>query len=335
MYKGGKMLLYFFRRFLYMLITIALVSVVAFILIQLPPGDFLTSYAVQLQEQGSVVSDADLASLRKQYGLDKPLYIQYFVWVRNIVIHGDFGRSFQWNRPVRDLIWERLAITAILGLGALIFTFIVAIPIGIYSACHQYSAADFSITIVGYLGLATPNFLLALILMFFVYKYTGLSVGGLFSPEYMDAPWSPGKLIDMLSHLWIPVVVLGTAGTAGLIRVMRGMLLDELKKQYVITARAKGVKESRLIIKYPVRVALNPIISTLGWRLTSIVSGAPIVAVVLNLPTTGPLLLRALLSQDMYLAGAFIMMLCTLTVIGTFISDILLAVLDPRIRMMK
>ncbi len=329
------MLYFFLRRFLYMLITIALVSVVTFVLIQLPPGDFITSYAVQLQEQGSTVSESDFASLRKQYGLDKPLYVQYFVWVRNIVVRGDFGRSFQWNKPVKDLIWERMGITAILGLGALIFTFAVAIPIGIYSARHQYSVADFSITVVGYLGLATPNFLLALILMFFVYKYTGLSVGGLFSPEYVQASWSIAKFMDMLSHLWIPVVVLGTAGTAGLIRVMRGMLLDELNKQYVVTARAKGLKESKLIIKYPVRVALNPIVSTLGWRLTNIVSGAPIVAVVLNLPTTGPLLLRALLSQDMYLAGAFIMLLSTLTVIGTFVSDLLLAALDPRIRTMR
>jgi peptide/nickel transport system permease protein len=220
-----------------------------------------------------------------------------------------------------------------MGLFAMFFTLAVAIPIGIYSATHQYSPADYTFTVTGYVGLATPNFLLALILMFMAYKYFGASVGGLFSPEYVQADWSLGKVLDMFSHLWIPVVVLGTAGTAGLIRVMRGCLLDELRKQYVITARAKGVKESTLLFKYPVRVAINPIVSTIGWRLTAIISGAPIVAVVLSLPTTGPLMLRALLGQDMYLAGSFILILCILTVIGTFISDILLGLLDPRIRM--
>ena len=327
------MLYYFLRRFLYMLITIAIVSIVAFILIQLPPGDYLTSYIMQLESQGSEVSESEIASLRRQYGLDRPLYTQYIMWVWNIVTRGDFGRSFQWNKPVKDLIWERMAITTILAFAALIFTFVVAIPIGIYSALHKYSVGDFAFTIVGYVGLATPNFLLALILMFMGYKYFGASVGGLFSPEYMEASWSLAKVVDLLAHLWIPVIVLGTAGTAGLIRIMRGMLLDELQKQYVITARAKGVKESRLIYKYPVRIALNPIVSTLGWRLTTIISGAPIVAVVLSLPTTGPLLLRSLLSQDMYLAGAFFLLLCILTVLGTFISDVLLASMDPRIRM--
>ncbi len=327
------MLYYFLRRLIYMVITIALVSVVAFTIIQLPPGDYLTSYLMELEEAGTEVSVSEIASLRKQYGLDKPIYIQYFYWIWKIVRYGNFGRSFQWNRPVSELIWERLALTAIMGLFAMFFTLAVAIPIGIYSATHQYSAADYTFTVTGYVGLATPNFLLALILMFMAYKYFGASVGGLFSPEYVREPWSLGKVLDMFSHLWIPVVVLGTAGTAGLIRVMRGCLLDELRKQYVITARAKGVKESTLLFKYPVRVAINPIVSTIGWRLTAIISGAPIVAVVLSLPTTGPLMLRALLSQDMYLAGSLILILCILTVIGTFISDILLGLLDPRIRM--
>ena len=216
---------------------------------------------------------------------------------------------------------------------AMIFTFVVAIPIGIYAALHKYSMGDFLLTVVGYIGVATPSFLLALILMFGAYKYLGMSVGGLFSQQYMEAPWSIGKVLDLLSHLWIPVIILGTAGTASLIRVMRGNLLDELRKQYVVTARSKGVSESKLIFKYPVRIALNPIVSTIGWRLTGIISGAPIVDVVLNLPTSGPLLLHALLSQDMYLAGAFILLLCFLTVVGTFVSDLLLALMDPRIRM--
>jgi len=327
------MLYYFLRRLIYMVIIVWAVSVVAFVIIQLPPGDYLTSYIMQLEEAGTEVSEAEIASLRKQYGLDQPIYLQYFYWIYNIVCHGDFGRSFQWNKPVSELIWERIMLTAIMGLCSTVFVFAVAIPIGIYSAVRQYSIFDYFFTFIGYAGLATPNFLLALVLMFMAYKYFGASVGGLFSPQYIQAPWSIGKVLDMLSHLWIPVVVLGTAGTAGTIRVMRGCLLDELQKQYVITARAKGVKESILLFKYPVRVAINPIISTIGWRLTAIISGAPIVAMVLSLPTTGPLMLRALMSQDMYLAGSFFLLLCILTIIGTFISDILLALLDPRIRM--
>ncbi len=327
------MLYYFLRRLIYMVIIVWAVSVVAFVIIQLPPGDYLTSYIMQLEEAGTEVSEAEIASLRKQYGLDQPIYLQYFYWIYNIVCHGDFGRSFQWNKPVSELIWERIMLTAIMGLCSTVFVFAVAIPIGIYSAVRQYSIFDYFFTFIGYAGLATPNFLLALVLMFMAYKYFGASVGGLFSPQYVQAPWSIGKVLDMLSHLWIPVIVLGTAGTAGTIRVMRGCLLDELRKQYVITARAKGVKESILLFKYPVRVAINPIVSTIGWRLTTIISGAPIVAMVLSLPTTGPLMLRALMSQDMYLAGSFFLLLCILTVIGTFISDILLALLDPRIRM--
>ena len=327
------MLYYFIRRLIYMVITVAVVSIVAFILIQLPPGDYLTSYVMQLQEGGTEVSKSEIASLQKQYGLGEPVYVQYFKWIKNIILHGDFGRSLEWNQPVSELIWERMVLTIIMSLSAMIFTYAVAIPVGIYSATHQYSVADHSFTVVGYIGLATPNFLLALILMFMAFKYFGASVGGLFSPQYMRAAWSLGKVLDMFSHLWIPVIVLGTAGTAGLIRVMRGMLLDELRKQYVITARAKGVRERTLLFKYPVRVAINPIVSAIGWRLAGILSGAPIVATVLSLPTTGPLMLRALMSQDMYLAGSFILLLCTLTVIGTFISDILLALVDPRIRM--
>ena len=327
------MLYYFLRRLIYMFITLWMVSVVAFVIIQLPPGDWLTSYVMELEEVGTEVSEAQIASLRKQYGLGQPMYLQYFHWIHNIVRYGNFGRSFEWNRPVSELIWERIMLTTIMALLATVFVFAVAIPIGIYSAVHQYSIADYFFTIVGYTGLATPNFLLALVLMFIAYKYFGISVGGLFSPEYTQASWSMGKVLDMFSHLWIPIIVLGTAGTAGLIRIMRGVLLDELGKQYVITARAKGVKELTLLFKYPVRVAINPIISTIGWRLTMIISGAPIVATVLSLPTTGPLMLKALLSQDMYLAGSFFLLLCILTITGTFISDLLLALVGPRIKM--
>ena len=324
---------YIVRRFLYMLLTVLAVSVVAFGLIQLPPGDYLTTYIAQLEEEGSRASEEELLALRLHYGLDRPLYAQYAQWVWRIVTRGDFGRSFAYDRPAKDLIWERLAMTAIMAMATLVFTYVVSIPIGIYSALKKYSPGDFFVTVIGYTGLATPNFLLALILMYVGFQYLGASVGGLFSPQYLEAGWSLGKVLDMLSHLWIPVIVLGTAGTAGLIRVMRGMLLDELQKQYVITARSKGLKESTLVYKYPVRIALNPLVSTIGWQLTTIVSGAPIVAVVLSLPTTGPLLLNSLLSQDMFLAGAFILILSILTVVGTFVSDILLAAMDPRIRM--
>jgi len=322
---------YIARRILYMIPTLLVISVISFTLIQLPPGDYLTSYIAQLTESGETVDEAVTASLKKRYGLDQPIYMQYFMWIKG-VLQGDFGQSFEWNKPVTELIWERLSLTVIISLFSLIFTYIVAIPIGIYSATHQYSLADYFFTSVGFLGLATPNFLLALVLMFLFYKCFGLSVGGLFSPEFIEASWSWAKIVDMINHMWIPVIVIGTAGTCGLIRVMRGTLLDELRKQYVITARTKGVGERKLLFKYPVRIAINPIISTIGWTLPSIISGATITAIVLSLPTTGPLLLKALMCQDMYLAGSFILILATLTVIGTLISDILLAWLDPRIR---
>jgi len=317
-----------------MAILLLLISVVAFIIIQLPPGDYLSSYIVHLQASGQTVDEAQLAALKKQYGLDLPMYAQYFKWMWKM-LHGDFGRSFEWNKPVSELIGERLVLTVVLSLFTLIFTYIVAIPIGIYSATHQYSVGDYAFTVIGFAGLATPNFLLALVLMFMFFKYFGLSIGGLFSPQYQLASWSLAKFVDMLKHLPIPIIVIGTAGTAWLIRVMRGCLLDELRKQYVITARAKGVAERILLFKYPVRVAINPIISTIGWTLPGIVSGETITAVVLCLPTTGPLLFRALLSQDMFLAGSIVMFLSFLTVIGTFISDLLLVWIDPRIRYEK
>lgn len=328
------MLSYLIRRFVYMFIILWVLSVVSFTIIQLPPGDFLSSYVIRLARSGQAVDRAQLASLRKRYGLDLPIYAQYFKWMWNM-LHGDLGRSFQFNKPVSKLIAERLPVTIILSLFTLVFIYAVAIPIGIYSATHQYSVGDYTSTVVGFVGLATPNFLLALILMFLFFEYFDLSVGGLFSPEYIWAPWSIGKFIDMLKHLPIPIIVIGTAGTAGLIRVMRGCLLDELRKQYVITARAKGVEERTLLFKYPVRMAINPIVSTIGWMLPAIFSGETITAIVLSLPTTGPLLFSALMAEDMFLAASILMILGFLTVIGTFLSDILLIWIDPRIRYEK
>lgn len=326
------MLQYIVRRVLYMIPTLFVISIVSFIIIQLPPGDYLTSLVATMASTGETVDRAQLIALEQRYGLGQPIYVQYWKWISGILFRGDFGQSFEWNQPVHTLIWGRLALTFVLSLSTLLFTWFVAFPIGIYSAVRQYSAGDYLFTIIGYIGLAIPNFLLALVLMYIAFKYFNQSVGGLFSPQYVDAPWSMAKVVDMLNHLWIPVTIIGTAGTAGLIRIMRANLLDELHKPYVVTARAKGLPERRLLLKYPVRVALNPFVSTVGWTLPALVSGAAIVSIVLSLPTAGPLLLRALMSQDMYLAGSFIMLLSTLTVIGTLISDILLAWLDPRIR---
>jgi len=328
------MIFYILRRLVYMVIILGVASIISFIVIQLPPGDYLTSYIVQLEATGAKVNEQQVASLKKRYGLDLPIYFQYLKWMWNMA-HGNFGRSFQWDKPVRELIAERLPLTITISLLTLIFTYVVAIPIGIYSATHQYSVTDYIFTTIGFAGLATPNFLFALILMFLFFTYFNFSIGGLFSPEYTDAAWSMSKIFDMLKHLPVPIIVIGTAGTAGLVRVMRGCLLDELRKQYVITARAKGVAEKNLLFKYPLRVAINPIISTIGWTLPAIVSGETITAIVLSLPTTGPLLFQALLTQDMYLAGSTIMFLTFLTVIGTFISDLLLVWIDPRIKYEK
>lgn len=322
---------YLLRRVLYMIISLLVMSMLAFVVIQLPPGDWLTFYIQQLQLTGGVGDQATAAALREQYGLDLPMYQQYLKWISGF-IHGDFGMSFSWSKPVTEVIGERLLLTVLISFFTLLFTYIIAIPIGIYSATHQYSVGDYTFTVLGFAGLATPNFLLALIIMFVLYKYFGLSVGGLFSPEYIDAPWSWGRFINLLSHIWTPLIVVGTAGTAALIRVMRACLLDELRKQYVITARSKGLSERKLLFRYPVRIALNPIVSTIGWQLPRIVSGATITAVVLALPTIGPLLLQALMEQDMFLAGTMVLFLGSLTIIGTLISDILLVLVDPRIR---
>jgi len=315
-----------------MIPTLIIISIISFIIIQLPPGDYLTSYLAQLTQTGESVDQAQIDALKRRYGLDRPMYEQYFIWISSIVLEGDFGQSFEWNQPVSELIWGRIGLTLAVALSSLIFTYALSIPIGIYSATHQYTAGDYAVTLFGFLGLATPNFLLALVLMFLFYKYFGVSVGGLFSAGFEQAPWSLAKVLDLISHLWVPMIVVGTANTCGLIRVMRGSLLDELRKQYVVTARSKGISRARALFKYPVRIALNPLVSTAGYILPRLISGSAITAVVLSLPTTGPLLLRALTSQDMYLAGSFILIVAMLTVVGTLVSDILLAAIDPRIR---
>jgi peptide/nickel transport system permease protein len=322
---------YIIRRILIMIPTLIAISVISFVIIQLPPGDFQSKYIAERQMMGEQVDQAEVDALIARFSLDRPMYIQYFHWAWNF-IRGDFGHSFEWNKPVSELIGERLGLTILISVATLLFTWLVSIPIGIYSAVRQYSWVDHFLTFVGFIGLATPNFLLALVLLWISVAYLGMSVGGLFSPEFSAAPWSVAKVWDLLKHLWIPVVIVGTAHTAKFIRIIRGNLLDELRKPYVTTARAKGLSEVRLILKYPVRVAVNPLVSTIGWTLPELVSGIAITAVVLNLPTTGPLLLTALKSQDMHLAGSFIMLLSFLTVVGTLISDILLAWVDPRIR---
>lgn len=325
------MIAYIIRRILIMIPTLIAISIISFIIIQLPPGDFLTTYVSQLSASGETVDQAELEALKERFGLEAPLYEQYLKWAMNF-LRGDFGHSFEWNKPVSELIGERLSLTVIISVCTILFTWAISLPIGIYSAVRQYSWMDYFLTIIGFIGLATPNFLFALVMLWVSYAYLGLSIGGLFSPEYAEAPWSVAKVIDLFKHLWIPVVIVGTAHTAKFIRIIRGNLLDELRKPYVTTARAKGLSETHLILKYPVRVAINPLVSTIGWTLPELISGIAITAVVLNLPTTGPLLLSALLSQDMQLAGTFIMLLSFLTVIGTLISDILLAWVDPRIR---
>jgi peptide/nickel transport system permease protein len=321
------------KRVLYMIPTLIGMSLVSFFIIQLPPGDFLTSLISAIADSGQSLDSATIAALTAQYGLDQPFYVQYWQWISGILFRGDFGWSFDWGQPVSRLIWDRMGITLLVSVLSLILIWAIALPIGIYSAVNRYSIGDHIFTLLGFIGLAIPTFIMALVLMYVSYKFLGQNVGGLFSPEFQDAPWSWAKLWDLLLHLWIPIVVIATNSTAALIRVMRANLSDELNKPYVVTARAKGLSEFTLIMRYPVRIALNPFISTIGWVLPALISGVTITAIVLNLPMAGPLLLRALVSQDMYLAGAFILLMSVLTLVGMLISDILLAVLDPRIRL--
>jgi peptide/nickel transport system permease protein len=322
------------RRFFYMIITIWITSIVAFAVIQLPPGDFVSNMVSEMTQQGmDEISPQVIAQLREQYGLNDPLPVQYFKWIRNIVTKGSFGYSLDLRRDARELILERLPMTFTITGVSVLFIWAIALPVGVFSAVRKYSLGDYAATFLGFIGLAIPNFLLALILMYLSYRYGGQALIGLFSQEYATAPWSLAKLLDLLRHLWIPVIIIGTAGTAGLIRITRANLLDELNRPYVDTARAKGMSEGRLLWKYPVRYALNPFISTIGFVIPFLVAGEVVVSIVLNLPTSGPVLFNALVKQDMYVAAGFILMLSTLTVIGVFISDVLLVMLDPRIRL--
>jgi peptide/nickel transport system permease protein len=324
------MLLYIVRRLLYMLVMLIMGSVVAFMVITLPPGDYMTSYIQQLKAQGTDVSIDQEIALRRQYGLDYPLPVQYYKWITQL-LQGNMGRSFQWGKQVNVVIGQRLVPTILISLATLIVTYAIAIPIGVYSAVRQYSVFDYIFTFIGFAGVSVPEFLLALVLMFFAYRNFGITIGGLYSNEFVDVPWSWAKAMDLARHLPVPLLVISLSGTAYLIRVMRAMLLDELPKPYVHTARAKGLKENRLLIKYPIRVALNPIASTLGWALPALFSGQVIVSVVLNLPTIGPVLFQSLMTEDMFLASSAVLISTALTLVGTLLSDILLAWLDPRI----
>lgn len=326
------MLNYLTRRVLTMILTLLAISALVFIIIQLPPGDYLSSYIAELESQGELVPHEKIAFLRHQYGLDRPMIQQYFIWLGGL-IQGDLGYSFEYNVPVSQLIGDRVFLSIVLNFSTILFVYIVSFPIGVYSATHQYSWGDYGLTLLGFLGLATPNFLLALILMYLANIWFGTSIGTLMDEQFVGQPWSIGKVLSVLEHLWVPVLVIGTSGTAGMIRRLRANLLDELQKQYVVTARAKGVPPGRLLIKYPLRMALNPFVADIGNLLPQIVSGSVIVSAVMSLQTTGPMLLGALQSQDMYLAGSFLMFLAVLTVVGMFLSDLLLAVLDPRIRL--
>jgi len=326
------MLSYIVHRILIMIPTLIAISIVIFTIINLPPGDYFSTYIAELQSSGEAADLAKINFLKGQYGFDKPIWEQYIFWASGL-LHGDMGFSFAYNLPVNKVVGDRLLMTFIVSFTTIVFTYLVAFPIGVYSATHQYSWSDHVLTLLGFLGLATPSFLLALVLLYLANVYFGISIGGLMDPQYVNQPWSVAKALSVAAHLWIPVVVIGTAGTASMIRRLRANLLDELQKQYVVTARAKGLPPLKLLFKYPLRMALNPFISDIGSLLPHVISGAAIVSVVMSLPTTGPMLLEALRSQDMYLAGSFLMFLAFLTVIGVFVSDLALAVLDPRIRL--
>jgi len=327
------MLRFIRKRLIYLVILLVAISLLSFFIIELPPGDFLDNQIALMQDSGNALDQMQIDNLRAMYGLDKPFIIRYLMWITKILLHGDFGVSLTWKVPVSTLIWDRVGLTVFISVMVLIFIWVFAIPIGIYSAVKQYSFFDYFFTFWSFVGLGIPGFLLALVTMWLVYKYFGWNVSGLFSTQFAMAPWSWAKFIDLLKHLVVPVVVLGVGGTAGLIRVLRANLLDELQKPYVVTSLAKGIKARTVILRHPFRVALNPFISTIGWTLPAIVSGSTIVGTVLNIPTVGPILLDALMNQDMYLAGGIVFILGFLTIVGTIISDILLVILDPRIRM--
>ncbi len=335
------MFTYVIHRLLVMIPTLLAISILVFIIIQLPPGDYLSNQIEELKAQGETAALEKIEFLRKQYGFDRPMVEQYAAWLGiwpgnngfDGMLQGNLGYSFEFSLPVADIVGDRLFLSFLVSFTTIIFTWAVSFPIGVYSATHQYSVGDHTLTFIGFLGLATPNFLLALVLLYFANVTFGTSIGGLMDPQYLEQDWSVAKFISVLEHLWIPVVVIGTSGTAGMIRRLRANLLDELQKQYVVTGRAKGLHPFKLLMKYPLRMALNPFIADIGNLLPQVISGAAIVSVVLSLPTTGPMLVDALRSQDQYLAGSFLMFLATLTVIGMFLSDLALAALDPRIRL--
>jgi peptide/nickel transport system permease protein len=327
------MLGYIFRRILLMIPTLVVVSLISFLVIDLPEGDYIDSYVASLRQSGADVSEEAIETLRHRYGLDQPLFVRYYKWIGGIVLQGDWGHSFAYAKPVKELIGERMLLTLSLAMGSMLLTWIVGLPIGVYSAVKQYSVGDYVASFLGFVGVAVPGFLIALIVMYLAFKWTGYVVGGLFSPEYVQAAWSVGRVLDLLKRLWVPALIVGLSGVAGTIRTTRANLLDELHRPYVVTARSKGLSERRLIIKYPVRMIMNPFVSGLAFLLPNLISSGTIVAVVLSLPTTGPMYLSALQQQDSYLAGSFVFLLSGLTLIGTLISDILLAWVDPRIRM--
>lgn len=328
------MLKYVLKRLLYAVPIMFVISILIFVTIQLPPGDFVSTMIENMRNQsgGATWSPEFESAMRERYGLNAPMYVQYYKWASNILLHGDFGYSFMNNAPAEEMILSRIGMTMVVAFSSFIFTWMVALPIGVLSAVKQYSLADYVFSFIGFIGLAAPGFLIALVLMFLSFKYGGASLSGLFSPEFESAPWSFARVLDLLNHLWIPMIIVGVGGTAGLIRVMRANLLDELNKPYVEAARAKGLPEWKLLIKYPIRQAMNPFVSTIGWILPALIAGEALVSIVLNLPTTGPVLLNALLQQDMFLSAGFLMLLSFLTIIGSLVSDILLAWLDPRIR---
>ncbi|TFE27802.1 ABC transporter permease [Cohnella luojiensis] len=326
------MLRYTFKRILLAIPVVFFISFIVFYIIQLPPGDYVSTYAAQMAASGDNMTAAEMDQMREYLGLNGSVIEQYAVWIKKIALHGDFGFSFNYNKPVTEVIKQYMGLTLVVSLVTMVFHYVVAIPIGIYTAVKQYTAGDYIFSGISFIGMATPNFLLAIILMFLSYKWFGDPLLGLFSSEYVNAAWSMDKVMDMLKHMIIPVIVIGVAGTADLIRVMRGQMLDEMNKPNVVTARAKGLSTMKILFKYPTRAALNPIVSTFGWSLSSIFTGSTITAIVLNLPIQGPVMYNALLGQDMYLAGTWLLFMALLTVLGTLISDILLAWLDPKIR---
>ena len=325
------MLGYIIHRILIMVPTLIVISIAIFTIIHLPPGDYFSTYIAELQSHGEKADLAKIAFLKAEYGFDRPLWQQYLFWAGGL-LHGDMGFSFLYDMPVSRVVGDRLLLTFIVSVATIIFTYLVAFPIGVYSATHQYSWGDYVLTFFGFLGLATPSFLLALVLVYFAHVWFGISVGGLMDSEYVNQPWSWAKMMSVFAHIWIPIIVIGTAGTASMIRRLRANLLDELQKQYVVTARAKGLHPLKVLLKYPLRMALNPFISDIGSLLPQVISGAVIVSVVMSLPTTGPMLLGALKTQDVNLAATFLLFVATLTVVGMLISDLALAALDPRIR---